>query len=153
MRHAIDRFEWDEWMHQSMTFYAPELTPFLHRWKDRGVGFVGSRYPNPADNVTIYSALVSMPHAGHVIEVVSDKVHASLQGEFHTLGSTTCPGAFAVDRTADEMKSMWHQVSQRSERFGYQNGVAHEDFRVWTTVHFGDQNGMAREELSCLNHH
>ena len=62
-------YERDAWLMQSQTFYAPTLTPFLERWRERGVGFVGARYASPSDNVTLYSAMVSLPHAGHVIEV------------------------------------------------------------------------------------
>ena len=103
-------YAWDAWTMQSQTFYAPALTPFLKRWAENGVKFVGSRYATEFDNVTMYSAMVSMPHAGHVVEVVSDKVGRSYAADFAPLDDRACPDAVKVSASARALKAMWERM-------------------------------------------
>ena len=95
---------------QSQTFYAPALTPFLKRWAENGVKFVGSRYATEFDNVTMYSAMVSMPHAGHVVEIVSDKVGSAYAADFAPLDDRACPDAVKVSASARALKAMWERM-------------------------------------------
>ncbi len=103
-------YAWDAWTMQSQTFYAPALTPFLKRWAENGVKFVGSRYATEFDNVTMYSAMVSMPHAGHVVEIVSDKVGSAYAADFAPLDDRACPDAVKVSASARELEDMWREM-------------------------------------------
>ena len=118
MRHAIDRFEWDEWMHQSVTLYTPSLSPFLDRWKRRGTPYLARAHAAPSArgyatttteddggdddesgeegllDGTMYSAFVSIPHSGALIEARerwrgtrSTDLVSEPRGTFFTFGS------------------------------------------------------------------
>ena len=57
-------FAWDAWMHHSMTYYVPELTPFLAKWAENGTPFLARKYVNALDGKPLQ-------HRGEFFEVVA----------------------------------------------------------------------------------
>jgi hypothetical protein len=51
----------------------------VKRWRDNGVDWLGRYYVNAVDNTTLFSAFVSVPHAGVVIEIVTAHVDVDYQ--------------------------------------------------------------------------
>lgn len=100
-------FVWDAWMAQSITFYTPSLDKFLKAWEDAGVPYLARKYDNPEDGERMFTAFVYLPHAGHVMEVVSDKVGDKDKSAFSSLEDESCPSAVYVGRSVKSMKDMW----------------------------------------------
>ena len=130
-------FVWDEWMHQSMTFYAPELGPFVDRWRQNAVPFLGRRYENPdfsatlnmsATNVTIFSATVNLPHSGQLIEIVSAScTNCTEGGTFRELETSACPASFYVNRSVAEARATKRARDARvaAASVGLEDGTTH----------------------------
>ena len=56
-------------MANAMSFYTPNLTPFVHRAAAAGTPTLGVTYENPVDNLTMWSLRFLVPNTGHVVEV------------------------------------------------------------------------------------
>ena len=104
-------------MHQSVTLYTPSLSPFLDRWKRRGTPYLARAHAAPSArgyattttddggdddesgeegllDGTMYSAFVSIPHSGALIEARerwrgtrSTDLVSEPRGTFFTFGS------------------------------------------------------------------
>ena len=102
-------FAWDEWMTQSITFYAPELTPFLSRWSTNGIPFLGRVHFTEHDRsgLRLYSAFVQMPYSGAIAEIVSNDVSDEWLEYFAPFERAACAESLHVNKTADEMMRAW----------------------------------------------
>ena len=109
-------FAWDAWMAQSMTFYSPMLTPFLSTWESNDVSWLGRYYTNAIDNATLYSAFVSVPHAGVVIEIVSPSVSTKYQADFDLFHEISCPESLYVNRSTSSMHRRFVCRAKTSQR-------------------------------------
>ena len=108
-------FAWDAWMAQSMTFYAPELSPFVKIWQGKGTPFLARKYPlvysgnDTSVNVTVYSAFIALPHSGQIIEVISASCDLCADSsDFRELEPASCPASVRVNRTVVEMDMAWN---------------------------------------------
>ena len=98
----------------SRRYYTPELSPFIVKWQQQRVQFLARTWVNPLDNVTMYSCFVAIPNTGVVVEVLSaslsDEEHAK---HFEPLEPASCPAAVMVNRTLDEMSTVWTDAAGR----------------------------------------
>ena len=106
---------WDAYMWNSQTFYAPDLTPFVRRLRGARVPMLCASYDGAltpisgrfANSVTLYSASVVVPGTGHLVEVVSEHVDASLQGPFGAWPGASCPAANEITQAVSDLRSLW----------------------------------------------
>ena len=108
-------FAWDAWMHHSMTYYVPELTPFLAKWAENGTPFLARKYPlvysgnDTSVNVTVFSAFVNLPHSGQIIEIISPAcTQCGESADFRDFEPAACPASATVNRTVVEMDMAWN---------------------------------------------
>ena len=91
----------------SPRYYAPSLDKFIRKWESDGVPFLARRYTNPLDGETMWACYVYLPHAGHVVEVVSEKVACKHESLFSKLEDESCPEAVYVGRSVHMMSTMF----------------------------------------------
>ena len=107
-------FAWDAWMHHSMTYYVPELTPFLAKWAENGTPFLARKYVNALDGETLFAAYINIPHTGVIVELISAELADSDQDAFfRELEPASCAGAVRVNRTLAEMNGAWASMAGR----------------------------------------
>ena len=107
-------FAWDAWMSHAMTYYVPELTPFVAKWSENGTPFLARKYVNPLDGETLFSAFVAVPHTGVMVEMISATLEDAEMGDhFQELEPASCPAAVRVNRTLAEMNSAWASMAGR----------------------------------------
>ena len=104
--------QWDAFMWNSMTFYAPDLTPFVRGLVGAGVPVFGASYNHTlgagyiGEEVVLYSASVG-PTTGHLFEVVSEHLDAALRASFGRWPASACPKAVEVSQSVSEMRAEW----------------------------------------------
>ena len=71
MHHEFDAaFTWHEFMAQAVTFYTPDMSPFLKRWVKMQIPILRRFYNSPLDGKPMYSVRLILPNSGHVLEVI-----------------------------------------------------------------------------------
>ena len=112
-------FTWDAWMANAMTFFVPEIGPFLAVWDSHDTPWIGRYYTNPADGATLYSAFVQVPHTGVIIELVTSDV-SGYHGKFHKLETISCPESVHVSQTTSAMKRAWESnMGSTNNAYGF----------------------------------
>ena len=118
---------WDEFLHNSMTFYVPDLTPFVRGLRGAGVPMLTASYeveqlatttqgaPGGDAKVSLYSATVIVPGTGHAFELVSEGLEKALRGPFGDLPATACAGALKLSLSAQEMRALWRESGGRMD--------------------------------------
>ena len=97
-------FEWNEFMHQGMTFWAPTLDPFLGFW-GHDVAVLYRKYVE-TDVDVVYSARVVVPGSGHVVEIVSRNVSDPKPfANYSEYGE--CPESNHLTATMADLESQW----------------------------------------------
>ena len=114
---------WDAYMWNSMTFYAPDLTPFVRGLRGAGVPVFGARYNHSFEDcdgasiacrdVLVYSASVVVPGTGQLFEVVSEHLDGPLRGAFDEWPDAACPDAMAVTQPVKTMRALWDAAGGR----------------------------------------
>ena len=120
---ALNRSQaWDGFMANSMTFYSPDLSPFVRRLRGAGVPVFAAKYDqnlgtcddddandnsSACANVTLYSASVVVPGTGNLLEVVSEHVGGALQADFKAFPARACRRAEEVRQTVSQMRAKW----------------------------------------------
>ena len=70
MHHEFDaNFTWHEFMAQAITFYTPDMSPFLKRWVKMQIPILRRFYNSQLDGKPMYSVRLMLPNSGHVLEV------------------------------------------------------------------------------------
>ena len=72
--HADFASGWDAFMANSVTFYTPDLGPFLVRNDETAAPAMRVAYISAVDDKVLYSLLLIVPNSGHMIELVSGTV-------------------------------------------------------------------------------
>lgn len=101
---------WDQFMHMSTAFYAPDLTLHVTKLKAGGKGFLPFSYTNPADGSTMWAVMVTVPTSGTMLEVHSGVLAEEYQGDFSSLAdaaATSCPEALYASQSVDELNRQW----------------------------------------------
>ena len=118
---SADRDEiWDAFMANSMTFYAPDLTPFVRGLRGADVPIFAAKYRHTLNGafcddgesagceaVEFYSASVVVPHTGHLFEIVSEHLDSKLAGPFEAFPDNSCPAANMVRQPVQELRSLY----------------------------------------------
>ena len=105
--------QWDAFMWNSMTFYSPDLTPFVRGLVGAGVPVFGASYNHTlgagyiGEEVALYSASVVVPNTGHLFEVVSEHLDEGLRAPFGRWPASACPKAVEVSQSVSEMRAEW----------------------------------------------
>ena len=99
---------WDAFMANSMTFYTPDLTPFVRKLRARGVPVLAATYTD-ASGATVYSASVVLPGTGSLVEVVAEHIDASEVSPFDgaTWPSTACGDANKLLQPVSSLRELW----------------------------------------------
>ena len=119
---------WDAFMANSLTFYAPDLTPFVRRLRGARVPIFAGSYNHTlkicrfhCEAVRLYSASVVVPGTGHLFEVVSEQLDARLRGPFARFPASSCAESLVVRQTVEEMRALW--ASSGGSMTGGEGGV------------------------------
>ena len=88
---------WDAFMPNSVTFYAPDLTPFVRKMRARGVPVASALYGD--DDTPVYSASVVLPGTGSIVEIVSEHVDSTEVKPFVAWSADACADANKLTQT------------------------------------------------------
>ena len=141
---GFERERWDAWdafLWNSITFYSPDLTPFVRKLTARGVPVFCAAYNRSLErddddlvgDVPLYSASVVVPHTGHVIEVVSEHVDRAARGPFARWPAAACPKAVEVSQSVGDLRRAWLE-----EGGTMRNGFGLPDLLVTKVAFAGD---------------
>ena len=101
---------WDQFMANSQTFYAPDLTPFVEATTKGGVDTLRVRYVNPLDGMDTFSLAAVVPNTGHLIEVISEQLSERLRDGFEDgWDATACAEANYAPQPTRSMKAAWDE--------------------------------------------
>ncbi len=111
---------WDAFLFNALTFYSPDLTPFVRRLRGGGVPMFAASYAAPRagaddDDATLYSVVAVVPGTGHAVEVVSEHVDGAELAPSDAPKAPfadawpddACPSALKLAASVETMRSAW----------------------------------------------
>ena len=125
-----DYDSWDAFMSNRMTFYAPDLSPFVRGLRGGGVPTFNAVYEHTLDvdgnhpkgssgKVRVYSCSVVVPGTGQLFEVISEGLVDELKGAFdgdkiwRDWPAASCPSSNYVRQSVMELRTLWHNAGGR----------------------------------------